>query len=231
METYSYVGSELELFRRAKNWKNYYYQVLRPYLGVEVLEVGAGIGSTTQVLCRQPHRRWLCLEPDPMLVRSLESEMALPSCCEVRQGTLVDLGAEERFDGILYVDVLEHIEADCWEMEQAASHLKPGGFLIVLAPAHQWLYSPFDRAIGHYRRYNRSMLRSLTPPGLTVVALKYLDAVGLLASLSNRWLKQKMPTQGQIQLWDTWMVPVSKVVDPLLRYSVGKSVLGVWQKR
>jgi hypothetical protein len=52
----------------------------------------------------------------------------------------------------------------------------------------------------------------------------------LLASLSNRWLKQRLPTVGQIQLWDAWMVPVSRVLDPLLQYAIGKSVLGVWRK-
>jgi hypothetical protein len=54
--------------------------------------------------------------------------------------------------------------------------------------------------------------------------------VGLLASLSNRWLQQHLPTVGQIQLWDTWMVPISRVFDPLLQYAIGKSVLGVWHK-
>ena len=108
--------------------------------------------------------------------------------------------------------------------------MKPGGVLIVLSPAHQWLFSPFDQAIGHYRRYNRSMLRHLTVSDLKIVSLKYLDSVGLIASLSNRWLKQKMPTQGQIQLWDTLMVPLSRVFDPILQYAIGKSIIAVWRK-
>jgi hypothetical protein len=48
--------------------------------------------------------------------------------------------------------------------------------------------------------------------------------------LSNRFLKQRMPTSGQIKLWDTWMVPLSKVVDPILKYAIGKSILCIWQK-
>ena len=230
MKSYTYIGSELELFRDAKNWKDYYYRMIRHHLGAEVLEVGAGIGGTTKVLCRQSHNRWVCLEPDPILVGVLKSEADLPAICEIRQGSLADLPAEERFDAILYIDVLEHIEDDRAEVQRATAYLKPGGFLIVLAPAHQWLFSPFDRSIGHYRRYNRLMLRKLTPSGLTIVGLKYLDSVGLLASLSNRWLKQRMPTLGQIKLWDTWMVPVSKVIDPILQYAIGKSILGVWRK-
>lgn len=231
MTSYTYIGSELELFHEAKNWKDYYYQMIRRYLGEEVLEVGAGIGGTTRVLCRRSHSRWVCLEPDPLLIKALKAEPDLPNACEILQGSLVDLPAEECFDAILYIDVLEHIEDDCAEVQRATAHLKPEGFLIVLAPAHQWLFSPFDRSIGHYRRYNQSMLRRLTPSGLTIESLRYLDSVGLLASSSNQFLKQRMPTSGQIKLWDSWMVPVSKVIDPMLQYAIGKSVLGVWQKK
>ena len=46
------------------------------------------------------------------------------------------LPAEAKFDAILYIDVLEHIEDDRAEMARAAARLKPGGALIVLAPAH-----------------------------------------------------------------------------------------------
>ncbi|MBE9156523.1 class I SAM-dependent methyltransferase [Nodosilinea sp. LEGE 06152] len=230
MTNYSYIGSELELFRAAKNWKNYYYHMIRRHLGSEILEVGAGIGGTTKVLCRQSYKRWLCLEPDAELIQRFKADSEIPTLCEVRQGILADLPVDQRFDAILYIDVLEHIEADQAEVQRATAYLKPGGVLIVLAPAHQWLFSPFDKSIGHYRRYNKAMLSQLTTSDLTVVSLKYLDSVGLLASLSNRWLKQRMPTPRQIKLWDTWMVPISKVLDPMLQYTIGKSILGVWCK-
>jgi SAM-dependent methyltransferase len=230
MQTYSYVGSELELFRHARNWKEYYYRQIKAYLGESVLEVGAGMGGTTQVLCRQSHQRWLCLEPDPQLVEALEADSVLPPLCEVQQGTINALPQNELFDTIIYIDVLEHIEDDYSEVNQAKSHLKIGGNLVVLSPAHQWLFSPFDGAIGHYRRYNETMYRRLSKANLTLTRVKYLDSVGLLASFSNRWLKQSMPTLGQIKLWDTWMVPVSRLVDPIFRYKLGKSILGIWQR-
>jgi hypothetical protein len=40
-----------------------------------------------------------------------------------------------------------------------------------------------------------------------------------------------MPTRKQIVFWDQVMVPLSKIIDPLIQYSVGKSILGVWQKK
>ena len=53
MADYTYIGSELELFSEASNWKAYYARLIRPYLGEEVLEVGAGIGATTASLCSE----------------------------------------------------------------------------------------------------------------------------------------------------------------------------------
>ena len=229
----AYVGSELELFAKAIHWKAYLREQIAPWLAGEVLEVGAGIGGTTRVFCSDERTRWVCLEPDPR--QALEVKRAidsgtLPRCCEARVGTLADLGGE-RFDAVLYIDVLEHIEDDRAELHQAASLLRPGGRLIVLAPAHQWLFSAFDRSVGHFRRYNKKMMRELRPNGLELRALDYLDSAGLLASLANRCvLRQAMPTPRQIETWDRRLVPASRVLDRYLRGSLGKSVLGVWTK-
>jgi SAM-dependent methyltransferase len=230
----AYVGSELELFAAATNWKSYLSRQLQGFLGDSVLEVGAGLGTTTLNLCRRPHRRWVCLEPDPAMIATLQGKREsgeLPACCEVRAGTLADLPAEEKFDSIIYIDVLEHIEDDRAELQRAAEHLGPGGRIAVLAPAHQTLYSPFDKSIGHFRRYDRQMLSAAAPESLPCERMKYLDTVGLLASLSNRYfLGSGMPTPRQIWTWDKLMVPVSRLIDPLLCYSLGKSILGVWRK-
>jgi 2-polyprenyl-3-methyl-5-hydroxy-6-metoxy-1,4-benzoquinol methylase len=235
MTNYSYMGSELELFKEAGNWKAYYRQLIKNYLGSEVLEVGAGIGATTESLCQQNHRRWICLEPDPVMAKTLMALLTngrLPEYCEQRQGTLLDISQNEIFDTIVYIDVLEHIKDDKTEVKIASSHLREGGFLVVLAPAHQWLFSDFDKAIGHYRRYNRSRLSAIVPTSLECISLRYLDSVGLMASLGNRFfLRSKMPNHKQIQLWDKGMIPLSKILDPLLQYSVGKSILGIWRKR
>ena len=99
-------------------------------------------------------------------------------------GTLESL-AGQQFDTIMYIDVLEHIDNDREELSRAASHLRPDGHLIVLAPAHQRLFSPFDTAIGHFRRYNRPMLRTISPASLRLERMRYLDCAGLILSAAN----------------------------------------------
>jgi SAM-dependent methyltransferase len=231
---YTYVGTELDLFAAAVNWKSYVRQQLGPYLGRDVLEVGAGHGGTTRVLCDGGADRWVCLEPDAALADRLIATIGsgdLPDCCRARIGTLADLSESDQFDTILYMDVLEHIADDREELARASGHLQEGGHLVVLAPAHQWLFTPFDEAIGHHRRYSKRSLRAAAPDGLALIRLVYLDAIGMLASLGNRLvLHSASPNPRQIALWDRVMVPLSRLADPLLLHALGKSVVGVWRK-
>jgi ubiquinone/menaquinone biosynthesis C-methylase UbiE len=234
MSETTYVGTELELFAGATVWKSYLASRIVPHLGDEVLEVGAGLGGTTRRLCVGPHARWVCLEPDPALADQITRAVRdgeLPDSCRVELGTTRDMDGAAPFDAILYIDVLEHIEDDRGEVERAYRLLKPGGRIIALSPAHPWLYTPFDRAIGHYRRYTRKSFAAIAPHGAETVRLDYLDSVGLLASLGNKLiLHSDMPKPGQIAFWDRVLVRLSKVVDPLVFHAMGKSVLAIWRR-
>jgi len=160
----------------------------------------------------------------------LAEAVAHLSACSVSRGTITSV-SECRFDSVLYIDVLEHIEADREELAAAANLLCPGGHVIVLAPAHQFLFSEFDAAIGHCRRYNKTSLRACSPPNCRLEAMFYLDCAGVFASLANRViLRQSAPTLKQIKAWDNYIVPVSRLLDPLLGYAVGKTIVGVWTR-
>jgi SAM-dependent methyltransferase len=228
--SYQYVGSELEVFEKAHNWKAYLRRSMEPYLSGSVLEVGAGLGANTRQFAALNFDHWTCLEPDAALLDQIRPGEPLLDRHEVILGDITSLDASAGFDAILYIDVLEHIEDDSAELLRASEHLNPGGVLIVLSPAHPWLFTPFDHAIGHYRRYTKESLRAAAPGDLHREKLVYLDSVGMLASLGNRLLlDSSMPTAAQIKTWDSLLVPCSRLLDPLLRGSVGKSVLGIWR--
>ena len=66
---------------------------------------------------------------------------------------------------------------------------------------------------------------------LELVQMRYLDSIGMAASIANRFLlKASSPTPAQIELWDQRLVPLSKLCDPLLRYRLGKSLLAIWRR-
>lgn len=233
-ESFSYSGNELETFALAANWKAYWSSRVRRFLGQDILEVGAGLGSTTKALNDRRFRRWLALEPDARMCEMLRTQCArgeLPLGCEIRQGATTDLQPDERFDTILYIDVLEHIENDREELARVSDRLEAGGHIVIVAPAHNFLFSRFDHSIGHHRRYDRQMLREVVPHGMRVRELYYLDSLGLLASLANKLvLRSESPTRAQVRFWDSVLVTASRWMDPLLFHLVGKTVVCVLQK-
>src|SRR5438046_3446757 len=113
-----YVGNELDTFRLAGNWKRYWSSFVVPFLRGDVLEIGAGIGANLSLLCGDAVHRWICLEPDVTLCQRIDTEIGrlqLRHKCHTVHGTLSALPERDRFDVLLYLDVLEHILDDAAE--------------------------------------------------------------------------------------------------------------------
>lgn len=232
-KNYAYPGNELILFRDAQNWKNYFASVISPFIKGRVLEAGAGIGSNTSLLQNNQVSEWTMLEPDTGMARELTEKIQqelFPVKTTVCCGTTADIS--QPFNCILYIDVLEHIEEDRSELERAASLLQPGGTLIVLSPAFPQLFSPFDKAIGHYRRYTVKSLLAAAPPVLQKISCRYYDSLGFAASLANKvLLRQHYPEPAQIRFWDRRLIPLSRIMDKLIFHSFGKSIIAIWKKK
>lgn len=228
-----YIGGELELFQHAVNWKKYFSSFFQPHVRGAVAEVGAGMGANAPYLINPSVTSYLCIEPDQDLAAAVVDKIAskkLPAVCSVKQGFLEN-NLQNEFDTILYIDVLEHIEDDASEVRIAANALKPGGCLCILVPANPKDYTAFDKAIGHFRRYNKSSLTDIVKPPLQIEWCHYLDLFGSLASKTNKFfLKQSQPSKGQVLTWDKFIVPASKLFDKPTGYRHGKSLLLVARK-
>ena len=229
-----YVGKELDLFARAVRWKAYWSSHVRPLLAGNVLEVGAGIGANTPFLLSSRVSRWVSIEPDRGLAERLRArrDALREPRWQVACGCIDCIEPRGAFDAVVYVDVLEHIPDDRRELAEAALRLGPDGLLIILAPAFGFLFSTFDSAIGHHRRYSRKSLLNILPEGLATSFLGYLDSLGLLLSLGNKaLLRRRLPTHRQIETWDRLIIPLSVRTDRLANFRVGRALLGVWRKR
>lgn len=229
-----YIGKELQLFECAANWKSYFKTFISKFLTGHVLEVGTGIGGTTKYLCDGKQEEWICLEPDKALSLIIDKRIEkkeLQDCCINKTGRLKDIPKEKKFDAILYIDVIEHLENDYEEIENASNYLNQNGVIIILVPAHNFLYSRYDKAIGHYRRYSRKSALKLIPGNFKAIKNIYIDSAGLFVLLINKFiLKQSMPTLKQVLLWDKFLITFSKFFDRLFFFNVGKSLLLIIKK-
>src|SRR5215471_7525099 len=57
------------------------------------------------------------------------------------------------FDLVLLFDVLEHIDDESRFLQSLKFHMSLRGHMVINVPAHQSLYSGYDRVVGHVRRY------------------------------------------------------------------------------
>lgn len=225
----NYVGTELELFREAVRWKGYWSIVAKPFVRGSVLDVGCGLGVNADHLWNDQITAYTFLEPDAALLAQVPENVKAAAAVrhEFIHGTTRDLEGRS-FDTILYIDVLEHISDSKEELLRATELLSPGGHLIILVPAFQILFNPFDTAIGHHRRYDRTLLNAELPAGLVQIHMRYLDSAGFLLSLGNKLLLRKgSPTGGQIRFWDRTIVPISQVTDKLVGHQFGRSLLSI----
>ncbi len=152
-----YPGKELEIFDKASFWRNYLFLLTKKYFGKKILEVGAGIGSFTNIYKNKNLQIYLS-EIDNNNFEILKKKFL--NLKEIRVEKKFIHHIEEKFDTILYLSVLEHIENDKKEINDAINKLDLNGHLIICVPAHNYMYSNFDKEIGHFKDMKKIFLES-----------------------------------------------------------------------
>jgi len=174
----------LAVMGNARVYNEWLADLVRPFLKGHVLEVGAGVGNMSPFLYREGVDLTVC-DVNENYLRKLK---------EVLKGKVrvarVDLagGAKQlpltKHDTVICFNVLEHVEDNNKALLNMKGWLKKGGRLLLLVPAHQWLYSKLDERLGHFRRYTKSDLeRSLSEVGFRKMEVEYVNWVGALGWL------------------------------------------------
>jgi SAM-dependent methyltransferase len=245
-QSLAHIPFELKSLAEAKNYQEWIFATVSPWVGSRILELGAGIGNMSKWL---PTRdRLILTENDPELLKLLRQQtaeiQALPSV-SVRE---LDLTKDfqslsgENLDTIISFNVLEHIEDDekvlesLYELLKTSKALGPKR-LITFVPAHQWAFGEMDKEFGHFRRYEASQLRALMKniePRATVYT-EYFNVVGLLPWWWNgRVRKNRTLDRTQIQIFDRlvpWVRGIDRFLHRTLRLPFGQSVLFIVEFR
>jgi SAM-dependent methyltransferase len=176
---------DLERLRRARGLGDWMFEQFAGRTGPRVAEVGAGIGTFSERLLGVPGVEHLLLvEPEPACAAVLDGRLGGdPRVAVVREElpeapTLT--AGEGTFDLVVCQNVLEHLEDHEAAMAAMARALRPGGWLVLLVPAHPRLFGSLDRRYGHCRRYTRELVRDLvSEAGLELADLYSFNLLGV----------------------------------------------------
>jgi SAM-dependent methyltransferase len=206
-----------------------------PWFGDRVVEIGLGHGGFFKHL-PQGIRYW-GVDIDSEVIS--HCQMLYPNnkyqIFDITSKQFSEFCRESDFDTILCFNVIEHIENDHLAIRQMLEGLKVGGVLHLFVPAHKLLYNDMDRLAGHYRRYDRQRLASVLPrEGVDLIKMEYFNPVGGLGWLLNRLVKHDSlnsdQVNTQIRIYEKYLLPISKVLNPISRIYFGQSLLAILRK-
>jgi len=212
-----------------RRYTGFLWELIRPYVGRRVLEVGSGTGVMTRYLATR--EALVATDVDPQYVELLQRTYADKPNVEVR---LLDLAAagddglpRRSFDTVVCANVLEHIADDAAALRAMHDALVPGGRVVLIIPALRQLYGAIDKAIGHHRRYTRrEITEKLCTAGFAVEHVSYFNVLGVPAwYLNARVLRRRSVPGLQARVSDR-LVPLLRV-ERRLRPPFGMSLLAV----
>jgi len=235
-----YEGRDLEAMDGAVNYHRWIVEWFQPYLGRRILEVGAGTGAVAEMLAvASSLEEVILVEPSRDMFRALERrvneahwKVKVRTFCGTFLEVRDQVGQPHPPDTALYVNVLEHIEDDLAELKSVGQVLALGGHLCVFAPALPALYGPFDRRIGHFRRYRKAELEEkCRDAGFDIVISRYMDFLGVLPWwLQYRLGRSDRLDRNAVAVYDRWVVPIGRWLESHWVPPIGKNLLVVAKK-
>jgi glycosyltransferase involved in cell wall biosynthesis len=232
------TGREDEGFttlRRVETLRRYtafLWELIRPYVGRRILEVGSGTGVMTQYLATR--EQVLATDLDPQYVELLRRTYADKPNVDVRVLDLAEIGdnglPRGGFDTVVCSNVLEHVEDDGAALRGMRDLLVPGGRIVLIIPALRQLYGSIDKAIGHYRRYTREEIEEkLAAAGLAVEHVRYFNLIGVPGWYLNARILGRRSVPGVQARVNDYLVPLLHL-EQKMRPPIGMSMLAVGRR-
>ena len=228
-----HAGAEtLELLAEAPQYNRWQFEMVAPYLGRRMLEVGAGIGNMSEEFLEKRPELLVATDTDPYYRERLAARFRDRPEVVVESLSMPDPGAGARFaryalDTVIATNVVEHIEDDIGTARTMRSLLVSGGRAIILVPALPSIYGEMDRELGHFRRYSRASLGAvMRAAGLEVERMIWFNRIGVFGWWFNGKVRKtpRIPVD-QLRAFDR-LVPLLRL-ERFLPLPFGQSLIAV----
>lgn len=214
----------------AKRFNQWMANTLLPFVGGDVLELGAGIGNLTVPLC-SVSRHYVATELDPQLLSRLTARVGRhpnlsTARCDITRPS--DLEAfRGRMDTVICLNVLEHLEDDVSALRNIHSCVKPEGRALVLVPQGMRIFGSFDEVLEHRRRYSkRELHQKMTQAGFQVERILGFNRITYAGwFLNSRVLRKHTLSLRQLRVFE-FLVPLWRRIDRFLPWPPA-SIIGI----
>jgi len=220
----------LKTFSLTHNYNIWIINLLAPYMGKKILEIGCGIGNLTYHL--QNFGTLSCLDISDYYLAHMKIDF--PDIgfynYDIVDDKVIAL-SREGFDTVICVNVLEHIQNDKKALQNIHAILKPQGKLLLYVPALRFLYGSVDCNLSHIRRYDKKSLgQLLIDVGFKVEKLSYSNFIGIFGWFFNSRIQQKR----ELSYWQTILfdkfVPFIQNLEKRFKPPIGMSLLAIAKK-
>jgi glycosyltransferase involved in cell wall biosynthesis/protein-L-isoaspartate O-methyltransferase len=225
-------GSEILLrLNRAPRFTKWMADVIKPYMGNRVLEIGAGIGNMTMNL--MPRTAYWATDINPEYLDRLEDLRSTRPYLHVgyTNGLAGDsFPVGQSFDTVVCLNVVEHLSDDLGALRNIYNALEQGGRAIILVPNGPELMGTLDEVLGHCRRYTPEQLIAVGQhAGFRVENLLKFNRAGVPAWwLNGKILGRTTFGMFQIRVLNA-LTPIFRRVDALLPFPP-LSIIAIFRK-
>lgn len=226
-----YNGWELQSFDNAEKFRKYQLEIIRKYIrNKKILDVGSGSGGLIKYY-QMETKNISIFEPSKNLYNKIKKKFKNSKINYFNNKNKI----KQKYDSILYMDVIEHIEDYENEINFILKKINKKGFLIINVPAFNFLYTDFDKSVGHIKRFTKKDFYYLSKKfNLKIKKLEYYDSIGfILIFLSKYLLAFYLKTRNvstNVKIWN-FLIPLSKKIDKILYNKIGKSLICVLEKK
>jgi SAM-dependent methyltransferase len=227
--------NELEIMSKALNYNNWIWQKIVPFIGNNIIEIGAGTGTFTTHLSNRNQvfatdNAVNCIEILRNRFRSKGN--IIIEYFDITKPPDMQIWRHRTLDTAICLNVLEHIENDSLALQNINSLLVQGSKLILMVPAFQFAYGTIDILDNHFRRYSKKLLVDrLLNSGFTPINISYFNSLGLLAwYFTNKLVRDSSTSASKVKIYDRYFVPVLRILENIIPPPFGQSLIAIGKR-
>ena len=210
----------LESIEKLHNYNSYVFnKIFKKGLNKNTLDFGCGYGTLIDYLRRNFNLEIIGFEINPDAIEKLNTK-------KINLINSLDEN-NERFDQVVSLNVLEHIENDQKTIEDINHLLKDNGMLVLYLPHSMKIWTELDELVGHYRRYTKKdLFTKLENANFEIQSWEYVAFIGWMALFVSKLLGVKLDyKENRLIRYDKYIFRFLKNLDYIFKYFLGKNIL------